>query len=125
MGAPNSEDVNTNVTGDKTHRLGSQEVEDVGKAATGASVPITSEEVARQIKAATDPLTKQLEKLCDLMRELRRDAPRRSEETSGLVQGPPRLRGDRFDKCYWLFCIQFIVFEKMWIQLLVTAFQIF
>ena len=34
---------------------------------------------------------------CDLMRELRRDAPRRSEETSGLVQGPSRPRGDRFD----------------------------
>ena len=31
------------------------------------------------------------------MKELRRDISRRSEETSGLVQGPSRPRGERFD----------------------------
>ena len=85
------------MTGDETHSLGSHEVEDVGNAAASSSSPITSEEVARQIKAATDPLTKQLEKLSHLMKELRRHTSRRSEKTSGLVQGPPRPRGGRFD----------------------------
>ena len=90
MSAPNSEEVNTSLTGDETLSSGSQEVEDVGNAVTSSSAPITSEEVAREIKADTDPLTKQLEKLCDLMIELRRDTPRRSEATSGPVQGPLR-----------------------------------
>ena len=90
----NSEEVNTSLTCDETHSLGSHEVEDVGNAATSSSAPITSEEVARQIEAATDPSTKQLEKLCDRMIELRRDTSRRSEETSRVVQGPSRPRGD-------------------------------
>ena len=98
MSAPNSEEVNTSLTDDETHSLGSHEVEDVDNAATSWSTPITSEGVARQIKAATDPLRKQLENLCDLMPELRRDALRSSGETSGLVQGPSGPWGDRFDK---------------------------
>ena len=72
MSAPNSEEVNTRLTGDEAHILGSHDVEDVGNATAGWSLSITSEEVARQIKAATDPLTKQLEKLYDVMGELRR-----------------------------------------------------
>ena len=90
MSAPNSEEVNTSLTGDETLSLGSQEVEDVGNAATRSRASITSEEVARQVKADNDPLTKQLEKLCDLMIELRRDTSRRSEATSDPVQGPSR-----------------------------------
>ena len=97
LSAPTSEEVNTGLTGDETHSLGSHEVEDIGNAATSSSAPITSEEVARQIKAATDPLTKQLEKLCELLIELRRGTSRSSEETFGLVQGPPQPRIDRFD----------------------------
>ena len=31
------------------------------------------------------------------MKELRRGASRRSEETSGLIQGPSQPRGDRFN----------------------------
>ena len=61
------------MTGDETHSLGSDEAEDVGNAVTSSSIPITSEEVARQIKVPSDPLTKQLEKLCDLMKEMQRD----------------------------------------------------
>ena len=80
MSAPNSKEVDTSLTDDQTHGLGSHEIEDVGNAATSSSVPITSKEVARQIKSATDPLTKQLEKFSELIRELRRDAPKRSEE---------------------------------------------
>ena len=97
MSAPNTEEVNTSIMGDETHTLGSHEIEDVGNAATSSSAPITSEEVPRQIKTATAPLNRHLEKLCDLMKELRRDYPRRSEETSGLTQGPSRPHGCRFD----------------------------
>ena len=50
--------MNTSLTGDETHSLGSHEAEDVGNVATISSTSITSEEVAWQIKAATDPLTK-------------------------------------------------------------------
>ena len=97
MSAPTSEEVNTSLTGDETHSLGNHEVENIGNAATSSSALITSEEVARQIKAATDALTKQLEKLCELMIELQRGTSRSSEETFGLVQGPPQPRSDRFD----------------------------
>ena len=97
MSAPNSEEINNSMTGDETHSLGSHEIEDVGSAATSSSVPITSEVVARQITAATDRLTKQLGKLCDLMREMRRVTSRCIEEASGLVQCPSRPQGDRFD----------------------------
>ena len=63
MSVPNTEEMNTSMTRDETHRLGSHEVEDVGNAAASSSVPNTSEEIARQVKAANDPLPKQLEKL--------------------------------------------------------------
>ena len=65
----NAGEMNTSLTGENTHCLDGNEVQ----LATLSLVPITSEEVARQIRAATEPLTKQLEMLCDLMRELRRD----------------------------------------------------
>ena len=45
------------------------------------SVSVTSEEVAWQVKAVTDPLTQQLAHLCELMQELRNEqAHRRHEE---------------------------------------------
>ena len=81
------------MTGERTHSLDSNEVEEVNSAGTSLGVPIKLEEVARQIRAATDPLTKQLKKLCELMKELRRDTTRRSEETSVSVQGPSMPRG--------------------------------
>ena len=56
MNAPNSEEVNSSLTGGETHSLGSHGVEDDGNAGAGLSILIISEEVARQIKAATDPL---------------------------------------------------------------------
>ena len=50
---------------------------------TSSSVSVTSEEVARRIKAVTDPLIQQLTHLCELMRELRNEQPhRRHEETA-------------------------------------------
>ena len=51
-------EMKTSLTGEETHSLDGNEVEVVNSAATSLSVPITSEEVARQIRAATDPLTK-------------------------------------------------------------------
>ena len=68
MSAMNTEAVNISGTGVETHGLGCHELEDVGKAASSSSDPVTSEEVARQIDAATNPLPKQLERLCDLMK---------------------------------------------------------
>ena len=72
MSAPNTEEVNTSTTGDETHGLGSREIEDVSYAASSLSAPLTSEEVATQIKDAFNPLTKHLEMLCDLIKELKR-----------------------------------------------------
>ena len=97
MSAPNSGELNTSMTRDEIPSVGSHKVEDVGNAAASSSVPIMSEKVARQVKEATDSLTKQLEKLCDLLKGLQRNTSRRSGETSGLIQDPSRPRGDRFD----------------------------
>ena len=74
MSGPNIEEANTSSTADETHSLNGNGIGESNSAATSFSTPITSEEVARQIRAATDPLTKQLEKLCDLMLELHKDA---------------------------------------------------
>ena len=63
MIAPNTEEVNISETGDETHSLGSHELQDVGNFAGNSDAPKTSEEVTRQIKAATYPLAKQLERL--------------------------------------------------------------
>ena len=47
------------------------------------SVSVTSEEVVRQIRAVTDPLSQQLAHLCELMREHRNEqANRRHKETA-------------------------------------------
>ena len=63
MSAPNTEELNPNITGDETQSLGSHEKEDVGNAASSSGASITSEEVARQNKTAFDPLSKRLGKL--------------------------------------------------------------
>ena len=97
MSDPNNEKANTSSTGDETHSLDGTEIGDVDSAVTSLSTPIKSEEVARQIRTATDPLTRQLEKLCDLMLELHKNASRRNEETFAPVQGPSRPRSERFD----------------------------
>ena len=79
------------MTGEETYSKDGNEVEDSSSAANS----ITLKEVARQIRAATDPLTKQLEKLCDLMLELRRDTSSRSEGTSAPIQGPSGPRSKK------------------------------
>ena len=51
--APNTEEGNTPGT-DETPRLGSHELEGVTNAASNSSDPVPSEEVAPQIRAATE-----------------------------------------------------------------------
>ena len=63
MSAPNTEEASNSLTGDETHSLVGNEIGDVNSAATNLSTPVTSKEVAHQIRDATDPLTRQLEKL--------------------------------------------------------------
>ena len=58
MNGPNIEEANTNSTADETHRLDGNGIGEINSAATSLSTLITSEEVARQIRAATDPLTR-------------------------------------------------------------------
>ena len=84
-------EVNTSLTGEETCSLDRRDVEDV------SSDVSTSEKVARQIRVVTDALTKQLEKLCDLMVELRWEISSRNEGTSASVQGPSEPRGERYD----------------------------
>ena len=64
MNAPIDKEINTTDTGDETQSL----TGDVNSDSSSLNTPVTSEELARQIKAATDPLTKQSDRLCDLMR---------------------------------------------------------
>ena len=97
MSSPNSEQINNSMKGDEYHSLGSHEIEDVGSAAVSSSVPITSEGVERQIRAASNPLKKRSKMLCDLMRELRRDTVRRDEGTFAYIQGPSEPRGASWD----------------------------
>ena len=70
---------------------------EINRAVSSLSTPITSEEVARQIRVTTDPSSRQLEKFRDLMLELHKDASGRNEETSAPVQGPSRPARERFD----------------------------
>ena len=86
MSPPIVEALSSKETGDQTHSLNGHEPEDVNRASSSLSTPVTSEEVGRQIKAATVPLTKQLEQICDLMKELRQFPLNRKEETTGLIQ---------------------------------------
>ena len=61
MSAPNAGEVNTSMAGEENHKLDGNEVEEISSAAASSSFLITSEEVARQIQAATGPSRKQLE----------------------------------------------------------------
>ena len=56
-----SEEVNTTEINDETPSLTGQELGDVNSAGTSIGAAVTSEKVARQLKAATDLLTKQVE----------------------------------------------------------------
>ena len=49
MSATSTEEENNSMTGDEIHSLGNRKVQDDGNTAASSSVPITSEEVARQV----------------------------------------------------------------------------
>ena len=86
MSAPINEGVNTTETGDETHNLTGHELGGVYSTSSKLSTPVTSENIVRQIKAATGPLNKKLEQLCELMKEIRQASPKCNEETAGLIQ---------------------------------------
>ena len=50
--------------------------------------PVTSEEVARQTKATTDPLTKQIERFCDQIKDPKRNSLRHKEKADSQAQTP-------------------------------------
>ena len=87
--------MNTCLPGEETHSLDGNA--DANSAAATSILPITSQDVPRQIRAATDPLTKQLEKLCDLTKELHRDTARRNDGTSAQIQNHSGSRGEKYD----------------------------
>ena len=95
---PKDERVSTKGTGDETHSLTGHEPDDVNSSSSSLSSTVTSEDVVRQIKAATYLLTIQLERLWDLMKELRQLNWKRNEETTGLIQGLLRVQSSKFDK---------------------------
>ena len=97
MRTPNDERVIMNETGDETHSLTAHEPGDINSAISSLSIPVRSEELAGQIKEATDLLTNQLERLCDLKRELRQVPPRCNEEIIGFIPGSLRPRCNRSD----------------------------
>ena len=68
MSYPNSRGVNTAVGYDKTSSLNRQVTTDVNNTGNNPDTPVTSKELARQVRAVTDPLSKQLELLCDCWR---------------------------------------------------------
>ena len=70
MSTPIDEGVNFNETGDETHILTGYESGEVNRAISTLSTPASFKQVTIQIKAATDPLAKQLERLSDSIKEL-------------------------------------------------------
>ena len=69
MSNPITERVNTTEVNDETRSLNGRELTDVSSAGSSLGGPVTSEEITRQNKGATDLLTEQLELLCYLMRD--------------------------------------------------------
>ena len=68
---PIKKEFNVAETIDETRSLHGQGTTDFFGAGSSKSSTRTSEEVARQIRAVTDPLSNQLELMCDLMRNFR------------------------------------------------------
>ena len=75
-----------NTTDDDTSSFKSNTLTDVDGENNTPAVTVTSEAVARQVKAATDPLTKQ----CDLIKDFRQNRLRRKEEANNPLQASLR-----------------------------------
>ena len=78
------ERVNTGKTVVKSNSVSAHKLEVVKSVISNSSTLVTSEEVARQIKTASDLLIRQLERLCNILKELRQAPPKRNEQTSRL-----------------------------------------
>ena len=89
--------MNTNKTIDETQVSPGLELGDVNSAADNLNSSITSVEAAKQFKSANDPPSKQLERLCNLLKELHQAPLQRKEETSGLIQGSSKAPKHRPD----------------------------
>ena len=57
MSNPFNEGVNTGKTNDETRSLVGQQLADVNGVGSSQSIPVSSEGLARQIRAVTDPLS--------------------------------------------------------------------
>ena len=71
MSNTNSRRVTTTGTDDETSSLKRNATTDVNNENSSPEAPVTSEKVTHQMMAVTEPLTKQLGLLCDLMKDLR------------------------------------------------------
>ena len=92
-----TEGANIIKTNNDTQNLNGQDLSDTNSAGDNQSNPVTSEEAAWKIKTAIDPLTKQLELLCNVMKEFCQDPLRRSKKISGLFQVFSRAPHHRSD----------------------------
>ena len=68
MSTPIDEGMSRSETSNEAYTLIGNEPGDVNSTSSSLSTSVTSEEFARQIKAAADPMTERLERLCDSMR---------------------------------------------------------
>ena len=99
MNKPTSEGISNTKNGDETQiSTGHHPTGKANNADNSSRYPVMSEVVVKQIRAAIDPQTKQLEHLSDSMKEFRQAPPRRSEETSSLIPGASRAPSQRFDQ---------------------------
>ena len=83
--------MNSTETNDYPSTLNGPDLVDVNSAGSSQNNSLKSGKAARQIKAVTGPLFKQLYLLRNLKKDLRQGLVRRNEETSGLFQGSLRV----------------------------------
>ena len=96
MSKPNSRGVKTADKDDERNSLSGEAMEDVNNVDSSPDIPVTSEEVAEQVRGVSAPLSKVLELLYDLIYDLEQSFLRRNEETSGLTQRPLRAHQHYF-----------------------------
>ena len=77
---------------------------DVNSADCSPGIPVASVEVARQIRAVTDPLSKLIKLLRDLMKDSQYSSFRRNGETSDLTQGSSRAPNTKSDTIFLEIC---------------------
>ena len=113
MSDPNSGEVSTSEENGEVHVQNGQDGADISP-----STPIISRELARQMRAVTDSLSRQLDFLCNLINYLRQSSVMRNGETSGLTQcssGTPNTRSDTS-------IFQFVIFQNKYV--IATGFSL-